>query len=319
MITTTLPAANVENITIDTRQPVAVSHPLRWGAILAGAVAALALQIVFMMLGAGLGLALYNPTTDENPLADFGAGAAVIQGVSAVISLWAGGWVAGRFLGRIGARSGGLHGFMVWCLATVVAIALLSTGAGWALGDLSKIVGGGLSLAGKPAAAAVGGATDLAKEAMERDRGMLASFAEEGLGNPPAGNNAPGTIRAKREISFAVMRLFTSTDAPTNAANQQALVTLLVQNNQGMSEADARQMVESWTASYQKLKTDLEAAKEAAATRAKEIAEKTSATLAILSLCYFAAFLIGAIFAVVGGRHGGACASRHAAADLLYE
>ena len=112
----------------DPHHAVAVhdSHPraLLWGAILAGAVTALALQIVLMMLGAGLGLAVYNPITNDNPLTEFGAEAAVIQGITAVLSLWAGGWVAGRFLGRAGLTDGPLHGFFVWGLATIVAMAV---------------------------------------------------------------------------------------------------------------------------------------------------------------------------------------------------
>jgi len=285
---------------------------------MAGTVAALACQILLMMLGAGLGLAMYNPITNENPLADLGAGAAVIQGLSAVISLWAGGWVAGRFLGRAGLKAGGLHGFMVWSLATVAAIVALSTGAGWALGDLSKIVGGGLSMAGKPIAAAVSGATDITKDAMDRNRGMLDSFLDEGLSNPPASKSAADVIRTKREIGFAVTRLFTSTDQTSIADNQKTLVTLLV-DDQGMTEANAKKMVEGWTASYKKLKTDLDAAKQTVEQRAREIAEKTASTLSILSLCYFAAFLLGAVFAVIGGKHGGVCAYKLAEADLLSE
>ena len=41
-----------------------------WGAILAGTRAALALQVLFMMLGAGLGFAIYSPLTEENPEAN---------------------------------------------------------------------------------------------------------------------------------------------------------------------------------------------------------------------------------------------------------
>ena len=285
-----------------------------WGAIIAGTVAALALQVVLMMLGAGLGLAIYNPITDENPIADLGTGAAVIQGLAAVVSLWAGGWVAGRFTGRAGLKVGCLHGFMVWCLATVAAIVVTTVGAGWALGDLSKIVGGGLSMAGKPLAAAAGGATDLAKNSLERSGGMLGSFVEEGLSNVARGKSAADGIRAKRELSFAVTRLFTG-DSATMADNQQAVVTLLV-DNQGMSGADARKMVEGWSAAYQNLKADLEAAKAKLELRAREMAEKTATTLSILSLCAFAAFVIGAVSATMGGKHGGACACKRAEAEI---
>ncbi len=285
-----------------------------WGAIFAGTVAALALQVVLMMLGAGLGLALYNPITDENPIAELGTGAAVIQGLAAVVSLWAGGWVAGRFTGRSGLKAGCLHGFMVWCLATVAAIVVTTVGAGWALGDLSKIVGGGLSMAGKPMAAAAGGVTDLAKNSLERTGGMLGSFVDEGLSNVARGKSAADGIRGKRELSFAVTRLFTG-DPAAMADNQQAVVTLLV-NNQGMTEADAVKLVDGWKTSYQNLKADLQAAREKLELRAREMAEKTATTLSILSLCAFAAFVLGAVSAAMGGKHGGTCAYKRAEADM---
>ena len=112
-----------------------------WAAILAGTSAAVALQVLFMLLGAGLGFAMYSPLTETNPIADLGTGAIVIQGLSAVLSLWFGGWVAGRFT-PVGLRSTGwLHGFLVWCAATVAGVLLVSFGAGWIMGDLSKLVG----------------------------------------------------------------------------------------------------------------------------------------------------------------------------------
>src|ERR1700710_2966843 len=69
-----------------------------WGAIFAGWTAATSLQVLSIMLGAGLGFAIYEPMTDENPVASVGKGAIVVQGISAVFSLWFGGWVAGRLL-----------------------------------------------------------------------------------------------------------------------------------------------------------------------------------------------------------------------------
>jgi hypothetical protein len=303
--------------------PLAISHPddsapndrgfsyhhfrsLCWGAILAGAVAAMAIQVVLMMLGAGLGLAIYNPLSDENPVASLGVGAVIIQGLTAVVSLWVGGWVAGRFAGRTTRCSGCLHGFMVWCLATVVAILIVSSGAGWALGDMGKIVGGGLSMAGKPAAAAVGGVTDLAKSSLERNDGMLASFLDEGLSNAPSGQTEGEAIRAKRDLGFALARLATA-DEGTRGERQQQVVTLL-QESQGLSATEAREMVDDWTATYRELKADLAAAKETLAQRAREVADETAKTLAILSLCSFVAFVIGAIAASLGGQHGCKCA-----------
>jgi hypothetical protein len=63
-------------------------------------------------------------------------------------------------------------------------------------------------------------------------------------------------------------------------------------------------MVDQWTDSYNQLKADLASAKDAAAEKARIAAEQTAKALAILSLCSFVGFLLGAVFATVGGKHG---------------
>lgn len=277
-----------------------------WGAILAGVSAAIALQVLFMMLGAGLGFALYSPLSNESPVADLGVGAMIIQGVSAIVSLWFGGWVAGRFI-RIGSGAPGwLHGFCVWCAATVAGVLFVSAGAGWALGDLSKIVGGGLSAAGQPAAALAEGAGDLAKDALKQSGDTLASFGEEMLGGREEDAGAASTVRAKREVGMALGRYFKpdGTDSPADRADLvQSLVT-----HGGMSQAEAEQMVVEWTATYDRLKADLAAAAEAAETKAREMADEAASALAVFSLCAFMGFALGAFAASWGACHGATCA-----------
>jgi hypothetical protein len=276
---------------------------ISWGAILAGMTAALALQVLFMLLGAGLGFAIYSPLTEENPVADLGKGALVIQGISAVISLWFGGWIAGRFAPQGRRGTGWLHGFCVWCGATVAGVIVVSAGAGWLLGDLSKLIGGGLSMAGRPAAAVAGGATDLVRDAAKQSGDTLSSFVEEAVSNRRS--DAPGSsgIRAKRELGQAVARLFNPAQQGDTAANRTTVVTALVEHA-GMSQADAEQAVTQWTASYERLKADLTATKEAAAAKARQAADEAARALTIFSLCAFVAFLLGALGASWGGTHG---------------
>ncbi|MBC8039010.1 MAG: hypothetical protein H7Y06_00540 [Opitutaceae bacterium] len=279
-----------------------------WGAILAGVSAALALQVLFMMLGAGLGFAIYSPITNDNPVADLGTGAVIIQGVSAVLSLWFGGWIAGRFT-RASCRTGWLHGFSVWCVATVAGVLFVSFGAGWALGDLSKLVGGGLSMAGQPAAALVGGASDPAKDALKQSGDTLTSFGDEALGRRPADSNSGTTVRAKREISTAVVRLFNPVVPSDREADRAALIQVLVQHAD-LNQAEATQVVADWTSAYERLKADLATAKQAAETKARELAEKAATALAVMSFCAFFGFALGAVAASCGGNHGAACARR---------
>ncbi len=289
-----------------TKQVPPCASKISWRAILAGTTATLAIQIVLMMLGAGLGLAMFTPTTNDHAIASFGTGAAVVQGITAVLSLWAGGWIAGRFLRNAGERAGRLHGFMVWCVGTVVAVAMLTTSAGWALGGLGKMVGGGLSMAVKPA---VDGAAEVAKNTADNNKTMFGSYTEEGLSVPPPGRSVADGIRAKRDLTYAVTKLFTGEDSALDN-NKKTVIALLVQN-QGMTEPDAARMVEGWMVSYQTVKTDAEAAMKALEEKTKAKAEESANVLAVLSLCYFAAFVLGAVAAAYGGTHGALCAGRH--------
>jgi hypothetical protein len=284
-----------------------------WPAIFAGFFAALSLEFLFMLLGSGLGFAIYTPLTDENPVASLGAGAVAIEGISAVFSLWFGGWIAGRFTPMGTRLTGGIHGFLVWSVATIAGILFVSAGAGWAVGGLSKMVGGGLSLAGKPAAAAVGGASgdtsDLAKSALKQSTDTMSSYVDEAVASPASGA-APGTaVRAKREIGLAVARYFNPSKSNNVTETRTALIKSLV-DNAGMSEADATRTVTEWTASYDRLKADLATAKSEAEAKARVAAEEASHALSLFSFCAFGALALGAIAAVFGGEHGGECAIR---------
>ena len=64
-----------------------------WGAIVAGAVAGLAIHLLLLMLCAAIGLGAIQPATDDNPVATFSLGAAIAWSVSALISLFLGGFI----------------------------------------------------------------------------------------------------------------------------------------------------------------------------------------------------------------------------------
>jgi len=284
--------------------------PLSWAAIFGGLIGALALQVLFMLLGAGLGFALYHPITSDSPIEDLGKGGIIIQGVSAVFSLWFGGWIAGRFTPLASRASGGLHGFLVWCTATVVGVLIVSGGAGWMLGDLAKVVGGGLSAAGKPAAAAVSAGADLAKDGAKQSSDMLASFTDQVLANQPADTNKAKLVAAKREVGFAVARLFNPLQKEKMTENKAALTRVLVEQA-GLSQEDADRLVREWTDSYARLSADLTAAKNAAEEKARVAADQAAHVLAMFSLGAFVAFVLGSISAACGGRHGAAVAFKY--------
>jgi hypothetical protein len=270
----------------------------------------MALEVLFVLFGAALGFAIFSPLTDQNPVANLSAGAAVVEGVSAVISLWIGGWVAGR-LSPIGVQTTGwLHGFVVWCAASVVGVLLVTSGASSAFSGLSKLVGGGLSMAGKPMASAVGQAGDAAKDALQHSKSTVSSFVDEAASNPGPNATPSSGIRTRRDVGLALGRLFDPSQKANTEANKAAASKVLVDDT-GMSQADADREINEWSASYERLQSEITEAKNQAEAKARVEADAASKDLAIFCGCAFVAFIIGAAAATAGGSHGVRCARRH--------
>jgi hypothetical protein len=110
---------------------------ISWGAIFAGAIIALATQLVLTLIGAAVGLATLNPATGQNPSGTtLGIGAGVWLVISSLVSLFMGGYIAGRLGGTF---NGWLHGLATWAIVTMLTILLLTTAAGGLIGTASGL------------------------------------------------------------------------------------------------------------------------------------------------------------------------------------
>lgn len=110
---------------------------ISWSAIFAGAVIALATQLVLTLIGAAIGLATLDPATGDNPSgAALGIGAGIWLLVSSIISLFIGGYIAARLAGT---RNGWLHGLTTWGIVTLLTAVLLSTAVGSLIGTASGL------------------------------------------------------------------------------------------------------------------------------------------------------------------------------------
>lgn len=275
-----------------------------WGAILAGAIAGLACHLLLLMVSAAIGLGAAEPVTDDNPVASFGIGVAIAWSVSALISLYLGGWVAGRCAARIQSVSGAMHGFLVWCVATIAAALLTVWGAGAVIGGTMSVIAKGTAALGKPAAAV----TDLAKQAAEENTAAISSMIDEAAQNP-AVKNTVNNVAARREIGQAVRNLFRSGGDLRNPAAKTDTVQALTRA--GISEADANRMVDNWISSAERVRAQFKEATQAAETKAREIADRGASALAKAELWSFIGFVIGAIAAALGGRSGQSWEYRH--------
>ncbi|RYD83921.1 MAG: PhnA-like protein, partial [Verrucomicrobiaceae bacterium] len=87
-----------------------------WGAIFAGALFALATQVVLTLLGLSIGLATIDPASGSTPAGStLGMGAGIWMLVSTIISLFLGGYIAGRLAGTF---NGWIHGLITWAACT---------------------------------------------------------------------------------------------------------------------------------------------------------------------------------------------------------
>lgn len=142
---------------------------LSWGAIFAGFIIATTLQIVLSILGAAIGLEAFNPSHGGGA-GGLGIGAAIWFAIAAIISMFVGGLTTGHLAGVISRRDGRLHGVVMWCLATLLALYFASIGLGRLLGGVfdvatrttSAVAGAAVGSVGRIGAAAVsqGGGID---------------------------------------------------------------------------------------------------------------------------------------------------------------
>ena len=105
-----------------------------WGALFAGAAAALGVWILLYALGVALGLSNVDPN-DRDTMRASGIFTGVWGLAAPLVALFIGGLVAGRSAGALGRGGGALHGLVVWSLTALGGLYLVAMLFGNALGS----------------------------------------------------------------------------------------------------------------------------------------------------------------------------------------
>ena len=120
-----------------------------WGAIFAGVAMALVTQLTLSLLGLGIGLSTIEPLYEARPFENLGIGSVIWWGVTMLISLFIGGWVAGRLVGTPKPTYSVLHGLLTWSLFTLLTFFMLTTVVGRVIGGVGNVIGRTLTTAGQ--------------------------------------------------------------------------------------------------------------------------------------------------------------------------
>lgn len=277
---------------------------ISWSAIFAGVALAMVVSVILNLLGTAIGSASIDPLQEGNPLDGLGKGTAIWVVASGIISLFVGGWVAGR----LAQREGGLHGLLVWATTSLVTLYLVSSA-------VTGIVSGGLNLAGSGLSAVGSGISQVAphlgntvqdqlrKQGIDFNLDDIQGELETAMrqtGKPElnpenvkqeaqaTGEDAKNTAQrsaqnpqaADTQLSGLLDRLKAKGDKAWDATDRQAFVNL-IKARTGKTDAEANQIVDQAQqtyqqayAKYQELKADAEQkAREAADVAAKRVSQ----------------------------------------------
>ena len=267
---------------VDTVDQTILLNKVSWGAIFAGVVVALVVQVLLTMLGVGIGIATLDPGTSDNPAAStFSIVAGIWYVVSGIIAAFAGGYIAARMSGKIVPTTGALHGLTTWALTTLLVLYFLTSTVG-------ALVGGAFS----GIASAVGGAGQVvvqtAAPIIANSNPLDALDSQiRATGTDPEALNA-AAVNAMRN-------LVTGNAADAEAARTQAAQALATAR--GIPLDQATQQVAEMERQYN-------AAVESAKQQAIEAADATASVVSTGAILAFVALVLGAIAGWLGGRAG---------------
>ena len=271
--------------------PLSAARPtvlrrISWAAIFAGLTIALVSQLVLTILGISIGATALNPyTADQSTAQNFGISAALWLIVTSIISLFLGGWVAGRSSGFARGGEGSLHGFVTWGVSTLVTAFLLSAAT-------SGLLSGAAGMLKSTLSAASQAAMTTGNNANQGGLGAALDGATGG-GADSIRQEAQKMTQGGSELATAVGRLIR--EAPNvKAEDRQAVVSILTSKN-NMSPDQANQTVDRWvqTASQTKVQTE-QKAREVGSTAAMDVSTAGWASFIVLVLSGLAAAWGGA-------------------------
>jgi hypothetical protein len=291
---------------------------VQWGAVILGTIGAMAISMVLLTFGAGIGLS----AASAQPYAGASAKAlavisAIYIAISLVASFGAGGYVTGRMrslneaddIAEIDFRDGA-HGFAVWALAVVVGGALVASGIGGTikLATQATVAAGAATAAGAASNPDISSRLSMSPTDYAMDRLMAPAPATAnpapvpaagaaGIPAPPpamAGMPATAPSASRTDLNAPMGRIFAATlkSGQLDPRDRTTLVSMVMQQT-GLPQAEAEKRVDD---TYAELKT--------AEQKARDAAEKARKAALITAFAAATTLLLGCAAACAGASAG---------------
>lgn len=306
---------------------------ISWGAVLAGAVIAFAIQFLLGLLGVAISGFGLNPANPDG-LGDWGAGVAIYTVITQLVSLVAGGFVAARLAGIPKNTTSLIHGALVWGVVTLASLYLASSAVGTAVGgatsavaalgkasgnaveavipdDLSALPTPDLELAALPQDVRAAlrrndiTAQNLRREVRDIYRDTISRQEQQRVANiatRTARNVVTSPGDATADIEGAIDRIIGQGGVISDQERNQLRAS--VADQLGISNQRAERIVQQVESAAGEAATNLEQAVETAQAEAVELADEAANTAGKVALGLFFASLFGLLAAVAGGLAG---------------
>ncbi len=286
----------------ENRSPLETSTSgVAWAAIIGGVFAALALSLILLALGSGLGLASVSPWSNAGTSATTFT---VMTGIWLIVVQWLSSGLGGYITGRLRIKWVGLHthevffrdtanGFLTWAVASVIGATVLASAASFMVGGAATMVAG---VASGAAAGASQGVTQAATRPGGSRADPTAYFVDTLFRSAhPSANAAENDVRA--QSTRILLNGMLNGDV---AAPDKTYLAQLVAVRTGLPQADAQKRVDEVIAQAQ--------ATEVKARQTVDAARKAASYLSIFTAL---SMLVGAFIACISAALGGQQRDEH--------
>jgi hypothetical protein len=274
---------------------------ISWGAVIAGVITAMAVQIALAEACIGAGLAVYAPFDPASDGSSTAIGTAIALVVCALAGLFLGGWVAGRLAHYHSTTTAALHGILVWATGAVLTVILLAATAGMLAGGAISLVGDGLNAAARGAQAIGPAVAQVAAPTWDAMRQQVEQASQRAAANGQAAETRLADQTRMMDLfgkSFSVDRKETLTPP-----EREELIGLLA-SQLGISREAATKTIDQWNTSWNAAVARYEGAMADAERRAKDAAVAAKKFTAGAAGVGFLLMLAGSVAAAFGGISG---------------
>lgn len=274
-----------------------------WKAILAGAAGSIAISMILVAFGVGVGFSVVSPWSGQGVSGTtFTVGAAIYMFCVAMLSSTIGGYLAGRLRSRWQTVNeheryfrDSAHGFVVWAVATIITAAVLG-------GATSSLISGAASVAG-PAGAASQPSAIYVDQLLRTNPGQGNASASQATGaqqatSPTAGDQTAAPLQGG-QINMA----------PRQNVGDRGEITRIIApsllKGGSVSDPDKKYLASVVAARSGLSQADAEARVNQVINQAKAAADKARKSAALFGLWLAAAMLAGALSAALAAIEGG--------------